>query len=850
MRWIQTAVATLVCTAVVACTPASPPEHASTATARSKLGATAWGWREVQLLRYLPGSAMATLGSKVVLLGGENSGFRDWTEQTWEWDGTAWTRRWPATTPPPEERGYLATTVNGRVWAYRPGGANDLWEWDGETWTQRPDLGVPDPGMVIVGLPLGGALAYSGKTWLWDGTSWAEKATTHHPRTDRFQLVPLGSTVACLANDGTWEWDGSDWRLLSAKRPSGSPAVAAGSTMAIMVHDSTWVWDGTSWTENTLSPHPNNILAPASGPLQALVLDYDFATWSWDGAQWAKVAPTQSPPGREMPFMAPLGGGLLMVGKCGLACRDAWHWDGARWSQLEVDAQNFLWGDNLIGASSQTEVVAYRVADYSLLGETLRWEATGWRQLTPPSSPPAMAGHLMAGLGTSIVLFSPEHGTWVWDGVTWTQKPSSQSPTWPSWMVTAGDRVLLSDGAWTWSWDGTDWSQVAQTPQHCIASSLVDRALLLCRDGATYEWSGTAWIQQATQAPPWLMDMGMASSGSRVVLFGGALCFGFDETWEYLEALANGSTCVADLDCLSGFCVDGVCCNQPCSGRCESCALPGTEGTCSPVTGDPVGRKACPADGTLCGTSACDGVTTAVCTYPTVQCQPASCGGHEAVSASFCANGVCPVQPRQDCAPFGCSAGSCLAACVEDSDCVPGHFCYEGGCMAQFDLGHNCARGSNCTSGFCADYRCCDMACEGQCEACNLQGHPGSCLPVTGEPLNGRTSCGPGGTCGAVCDGVHRDACTFPAESPCGHATCADGTRTEGFCDSAGQCLAAGCPDAGTPDVGLPGPTDETSGCHCASSSGGPSVAWIILGFVGLLRRASMRRSPCTGSTS
>ena len=41
----------------------------------------------------------------------------------------------------------------------------------------------------------------------------------------------------------------------------------------------------------------------------------------------------------------------------------------------------------------------------------------------------------------------------------------------------------------------------------------------------------------------------------------------------------NGQTCARTDECLSGFCTDGVCCNNACGSLCESC----TTGTCQPV---------------------------------------------------------------------------------------------------------------------------------------------------------------------------------------------------------------------------------------------------------------------------
>ena len=37
------------------------------------------------------------------------------------------------------------------------------------------------------------------------------------------------------------------------------------------------------------------------------------------------------------------------------------------------------------------------------------------------------------------------------------------------------------------------------------------------------------------------------------------------------------------MDCQSGHCVDGVCCNDPCTGLNEICNLLGSVGTCTEI---------------------------------------------------------------------------------------------------------------------------------------------------------------------------------------------------------------------------------------------------------------------------
>jgi hypothetical protein len=48
-----------------------------------------------------------------------------------------------------------------------------------------------------------------------------------------------------------------------------------------------------------------------------------------------------------------------------------------------------------------------------------------------------------------------------------------------------------------------------------------------------------------------------------------------------------GLPCTTPGQCESMFCVDGVCCNEPCDGPDEICDLPGREGTCVPETAAP-----------------------------------------------------------------------------------------------------------------------------------------------------------------------------------------------------------------------------------------------------------------------
>jgi hypothetical protein len=174
-------------------------------------------------------------------------------QDTWEWDGTAWTEVTPAgTSPTPRGNAKLAYDVS-RSRAVLFGGSSDddsIWEWDGvaRTWSQRTATG-PRPGarwdhalaydsLRKVVVLFFGALAgadYKSNIWEWDGAAgtWAERIPTsgapsgrncpamaYDEKAARTVLVGglsgIGRTM-----DEVWEWDGdsSTWTNLGSAAP-------------------------------------------------------------------------------------------------------------------------------------------------------------------------------------------------------------------------------------------------------------------------------------------------------------------------------------------------------------------------------------------------------------------------------------------------------------------------------------------------------------------------------------------------------------------------------------------------------------------------------------------------------
>ncbi len=324
----------------------------------------------------------------------------------------------------------------------------------------------------------------------------------------------------------------------------------------------------------------------------------------------------------------------------------------------------------------------------------------------------------------------------------------------------------------------------------------------------------------------------------------------------------NGQTCVAANQCQSGFCVDGVCCNDQCVGNCNACSAAAgapVSGTCSNVTGagNPScapytcsgGSSSCPnacVNDTYCAsTHYCNGST---CTPKLANGQV--CGAGNQCASSFCADGVCCNTAcggacdacaaalgalvdgtcgtvaglgNPSCTPYLCTGSSavCPVSCSNDNGCISSHYCNGGSCLAKVTTGQACTTANQCQSGFCADGVCCDTACGGACNACSVgSGAPsnGTCANVTGA---GNPSCGPyvcsgsSATCPISCTG---DAgCT--AGNYCNPANlCVSKLVLGQACTAANQCQSGSCADGVCCNNACSGECNA-----CSTAAGAPS---------------------------
>ena len=258
----------------------------------------------------------------------------------------------------------------------------------------------------------------------------------------------------------------------------------------------------------------------------------------------------------------------------------------------------------------------------------------------------------------------------------------------------------------------------------------------------------------------------------------------------------NGQVCQLGTECLSGNCVDSVCCENACTGACRSCALPSSAGRCMPIAaGSPDPRLMCAVQAeSTCGTNGnCDGSGGCQKHPVNTVCAAETCVSNVYTPASMCnASGQCVAPDSRPCSPFGCNVNKCFTACTANNQCVVPNVCIDNSCGLK-DPGAECTLGDECKSGFCAQGVCCDQACNTPCKSC-IAGTLGVCSNVTNNEIDpearcsdqGAASCGTNGRCEA-------GACQrYVSGTPCMPASCP--TTTDLFtalstCDGAGTCV-------------------------------------------------------------
>jgi hypothetical protein len=171
---------------------------------------------------------------------------------------------------------------------------------------------------------------------------------------------------------------------------------------------------------------------------------------------------------------------------------------------------------------------------------------------------------------------------------------------------------------------------------------------------------------------------------------------------------AEGQPCGMNDQCLSGACVDHVCCHSACAGPCRACDKLDTgapDGQCAPVLAgtDPDGDCApdtpmsCGYDGTCNGAGACRLYSAST------QCAAAACGADSTFTpARTCTGaGTCAPPAPQDCGLYLCAPGGCPGSCATDDACAPSAYCNGNTCVGQKTVGMSCGRPRECRTNMC-----------------------------------------------------------------------------------------------------------------------------------------------------
>ncbi|APR76693.1 Tetratricopeptide TPR_2 repeat protein [Minicystis rosea] len=220
---------------------------------------------------------------------------------------------------------------------------------------------------------------------------------------------------------------------------------------------------------------------------------------------------------------------------------------------------------------------------------------------------------------------------------------------------------------------------------------------------------------------------------------------------------ATGQSCTSYDQCSSNYCTNGFCCASSSCGRCKSCGIAGSEGTCANL---PKGES--DLSGNCSSNQVCDG--NGQCISKNGQ----GCSNGTQCASGFCADGRCCDTACTDTC-YTCNANGNPGVCspipagqTDSSATTPCNNACDG---AGHCTGQPCTTAAQCGTGFCVDGVCCNNACNGTCQSCNVPGHLGSCffVPVGNYDPNGMISCT--GASGLACNGL--GMCLKDSGEPC-----------------------------------------------------------------------------------
>jgi len=160
---------------------------------------------------------------------------------TWLWDGTDWTQASHSSSPPPRVEAAVAddpatgqvVLFGGRAYDNGPF-FNDTWTFDGEAWTKRQPKHSPEPrsmatiafDSVLKELILVGGFVwkqdYVGdltNVWAWDGNDWNQLGDAPNGmdfftfyQTNQLAFDPSSDEMLGVSGTNTWSWNRQSWQ--------------------------------------------------------------------------------------------------------------------------------------------------------------------------------------------------------------------------------------------------------------------------------------------------------------------------------------------------------------------------------------------------------------------------------------------------------------------------------------------------------------------------------------------------------------------------------------------------------------------------------------------------------------
>lgn len=474
--------------------------------------------------------------NKIVMFGGYDPALGTQIDDTWEYDGTNWTRILTPTRPNRRDSAGIAYDAQRQVvvlfGGYRSGGVlyNDLWEYNGASWTLRNPVGQKPAARFGMGMT--------------------------YDRVRRRTVVFGGATSSQQYGD-TWEWNGTSW---SKMNPSTSPSARQDCRMTFDETRGTVVlYDGTAGEQ-------------------------DFGdTWTYDGATWIRIALGNRPPPLTLHGVAydPTTKKVVLYGGGNFSLvpqTDTWRWShDLGWERSGSSARPMSTSWARLGWNATSQRIesfgggAWTRELFRYDGALDQWSSLG---MQPPyarirhawNAAPALGGVLLfGGLAgeTGQVDSYVSNDTWLYDGSLWTQYQPLTRPAErvdPALAEFGDGRTYLYGGmnrnevkfADFWRFDGVDWERLTDSapPGPRGGGAMVHdpergRLVLIAggptAEGKVWEYDGTGWTAQPQSFEPDTDRCGMQAvwypPKSVVLLIGGRTCgtvlIDANDVWAY-----------------------------------------------------------------------------------------------------------------------------------------------------------------------------------------------------------------------------------------------------------------------------------------------------------------------------